>query len=547
MISQNPYSNCMSARLYYYDFLHEETKADIPECTLNHIIHCPDCQAEINRLDTLLSNAKDMHISLKNQRNTAITSLLKFHFSYVNEPVTCNTVKPFLASMADPAIRLTIPTPITEHIEECENCRDDLHTLQDLHLTHKQLCRLGQFLAQTPTEDTISCSQARQAIPDVASMMFGRTNAETLKHLSTCPDCRRELFKHREQLLLELSYSEKDQADIPCKAITSSDIYDYALPYGIDPSVDEYAEFREPLATHLGGCPTCIAKVQELLKTIYRISDRSESDVVTVYQVDEPAVADTESIKDNTQQSKTINFTSRLRQTTLSTRAKPWLKASVAAAAVLIIGIGLMVNSPTVEADPWDHINSAISKARNLHVSTETYMRNGEKVIQEKWLSQSYGLYMYKDINKIELSDFENTHLKVRTLDTNVVEESTLPNTEQAKIEGNEAVFLELLPFARLSDAQEGTTWNRATGDDITLPNENCEVFDLVSTGKSIRGESIIVRRRYYIDPETNLPIKTKVYQKSPKTGEFILISKTIIKQMSDDEMQTVKKTAFPP
>jgi len=538
MISQNPYSNCMSARLYFYDFLHEETKTGIPECTLRHINNCPDCQTEIHRLGTLLSNAKNTHDNQINRRNTAITSLLKFHFSYVNEPVTCHTVKPFLASLADPVIRITIPTPITEHIKECRDCRDDLHTLEDLHLTHKQLCRLGQLLAQTPAENTVDCSQARQAIPDVASMGFDRTNAETLKHLSTCPDCRRELFGHREKLLLELSDGKMDPADIPCKALLPSDIFDYAIPYGIDPTDDEYAEFREPLASHLGGCPACLAKVQELLKTIEKITERSESGVVSVYHVDEPVTADT-------RQSKTINFTERLRRTTSSPRIKTWLKAGVAAAAVLIIGLGLIVNEPTVEADSWDQMNSAIKKAINLHISNYSYLGNEIKLTEEIWLSQSLGFYMYKDTNKIELSDFENTHLKVQTLDTNFVEESTLKDTEQAKIEGNEAVFLKLLPFAHLSEAREGTTWNRATSDDITTTNENSEVFDLVWTDTSAIGVPRTFRRRYYVDPETHLPIRSEFYSKSSKHDEYTLQFKTIVKQMSDSEMQKVQDKAF--
>ncbi len=539
MISQNPYSNCMSARLYFYDFLHEETKTGIPECTLRHINNCPDCQTEIHRLGTLLSNAKNTHDNQINRRNTAITSLLKFHFSYVNEPVTCHTVKPFLASLADPVIRITIPTPITEHIKECRDCRDDLHTLEDLHLTHKQLCRLGQLLAQTPAENTVDCSQARQAIPDVASMGFDRTNAETLKHLSTCPDCRRELFGHREKLLLELSDGKMDPADIPCKALLPSDIFDYAIPYGIDPTDDEYAEFREPLASHLGGCPACLAKVQELLKTIEKITERSESGVVSVYHVDEPVTADT-------RQSKTINFTERLRRTTSSPRIKTLLKAGVAAAAVIIIGLGLMVNEPTVEADSWDQMNSAINKARNLHVSTYFYSGNEATITEETWFSRSLSLYMYKNTEKYDLSDFRNELQKVRTLGSDLVEQSVLADNKQDNIERNIAAYLHLLPFARLSEAQEGTTWNRATGNDMITTNESSEVFDLVWTDTSASGVPLTFRKRFYIDPQTNLPIKTEYYRKTSENGEYTLISKVVVEQMSDSEIQADVDNAFP-
>ncbi|MBN2315082.1 MAG: hypothetical protein JXM79_14225 [Sedimentisphaerales bacterium] len=541
MISQNPYSNCMSARLYFYDFLHEETKTDIPESTLSHITDCPDCQAEIHRLDALLSNAKNIHDNRKNSRNTAITSLLKFHFSYVNESVTCSIVKPFLASLADPFLRLTIPTPITEHIVKCRQCRDDLHTLEDLHLTHKQLCRLGQILAQMPTEDTVSCSDARKAIPDVASMVFGRTNAETLKHLSTCPECRERLFRYREEWLLESSESGIDPVDIPCKAISSSDIFDYALPYGIDPSDDEYAEFREPFASHLGGCPTCMSKVQELLQTIYKITERSESGVVTVYHVDEPVTAETES-----QQSKTINFTERLRQTASSPRVRLWLKASVAAAAVLVIGLSVMLNEPTVEADSWDQISTAIKNARNLHISTYYYSANGEQLIEEKWFSRFFGLYMYRDKKRCDLLDFPNKLQIIRNLDNNSVEKSDLPNNElQTEIEKNTAMYLNLLPFARLSDAPKGTTWERAKGNDKKITDENSTVTDLVFTETSLRDSQRTYKRKFYIDPKKSIPYKIEIYNKTSKNEDYTLENKIIVEQISDSQMQDAIDNAF--
>ena len=88
MISQNPYSNCMSARLYYHDFLHEEVKENIPESIFHHIINCPDCEREIGRLESLLTKAGNRLEDQQSRRTSAITTLLKFHFSYVDEPVT---------------------------------------------------------------------------------------------------------------------------------------------------------------------------------------------------------------------------------------------------------------------------------------------------------------------------------------------------------------------------------------------------------------------------------------------------------------------------
>ena len=54
MISQNPYINCTNARLYYYDFLNEETREGIPNGALQHIEQCHNCQIEVDRLKDLL-------------------------------------------------------------------------------------------------------------------------------------------------------------------------------------------------------------------------------------------------------------------------------------------------------------------------------------------------------------------------------------------------------------------------------------------------------------------------------------------------------------
>ena len=73
MISQNPYSSCMSARLYYYDFLSEENKDSIPESTLHHIEDCPDCQDEISRLEILIMSMDKRTEDQHSRRNSALS------------------------------------------------------------------------------------------------------------------------------------------------------------------------------------------------------------------------------------------------------------------------------------------------------------------------------------------------------------------------------------------------------------------------------------------------------------------------------------------
>jgi hypothetical protein len=110
MISFNPDSDCANIRPYYYDFLCEETKGNIPQNTLQHIDQCRHCRDEINRLEALLAHAdKDIKES---QQNSAMITILGLHFAYIGKSVTCSTVKPFLTSLAVPALEISIPTRI---------------------------------------------------------------------------------------------------------------------------------------------------------------------------------------------------------------------------------------------------------------------------------------------------------------------------------------------------------------------------------------------------------------------------------------------------
>jgi hypothetical protein len=128
----------MNARLYYYDFLSERTRRVIPESALAHITQCLDCKVEIDRLEMMLLHVDRGVESEQRRKDSAISTLLKLHFAFIGEPVKCSTVRPFLASMADPVLKIRVPTPISMHIDKCRACSGDLLTLRDLHLTHKQ-------------------------------------------------------------------------------------------------------------------------------------------------------------------------------------------------------------------------------------------------------------------------------------------------------------------------------------------------------------------------------------------------------------------------
>ena len=224
MIAPNPNSTCEQARPYYYGYLFGEGEKHLPAEVLAHVSQCGFCQDEVNRLKIVLAETEEHAAESTGQINSAIATNLRLHFAYIGTSVTCNTVRPSLPSLADPLLEVGVPTPITVHLDKCQQCANDLETVRRLNLTHKQLCRLGQLFAEKPSEDTISCSQAGTGILAVASMVFRETNAEVLKHLCTCPNCREVLYQYREAVRGELPQDQRAQKKFPCEAVSAADI-----------------------------------------------------------------------------------------------------------------------------------------------------------------------------------------------------------------------------------------------------------------------------------------------------------------------------------
>jgi hypothetical protein len=559
MISHNPDINCTNARSYYYDFLRKETRKSIPHGTLQHIKQCRNCQTEMDRLKDLLVKADEKFETEQSRKDSAISTLLKLHFNHLGEPIKCDTVRPFLASLADPALRIRIPTPITTHLNKCKTCRDDLQKLLALHLPHKYLCRLGQLLADEPAENNISCSKARAAIPAVVSMAFHETNAETLKHLCSCSNCRKSLYLHRENVRKELMLNGMPQDGFPCESVTAADIYDYCLPYGIDPADDEYNEFRESLTSHFRRCPTCLAKIQELHSTISDISERAESGVITVYNIDEstktkahseseayagfPIGAEMADSKDNVhaQEPKIFDITSRLKNKATALNVKQLLKAGLAAVAVIAIGFALLFNSPAAGAVTIEQICKAIENVKNVYIAS--FVPNKTEPEQERWVSRSSNIYMTKTKETSVLLDITNKVQRVKHFNTDLVETSPLSSEMITETKKMMTGFLGLVPFANVPAIPNDAEWNRA-GNDLVSSTEAIEIYELTWSDKTEAGVSRFNKWLFFIDSKSNLPQKIKSYRKLNFDTEYTFLTTTEIKYLSDSEMGVVVNEA---
>lgn len=560
MISPDLKSDCTDARLYYHDFLGDQTKGNIPKDILGHITRCRHCQNQISRLESILAHAnKD---SEQSWRNTAITQILRLHFTYISKSVVCSTVKPFLPSLITPDLEINIPTPITTHLDNCHACSEDLSTLRDFGLNRRQLFRLGRLLTDKPPDETIGCSKARLAIQSAVSMAFSKTNAEILRHLCICPDCRKSLYQHREALRKELLNNQISQSEFPCQEVSSTDIFSYCIPYGIDPANDEYAEFRESLTSHLSSCPTCLDKMQQLHTNIYNIAERPDSGILTCFTFQEQNEEAVESESNDTCADWPINvqifnqkeltdtsYTEELHLPSLKHKHrarilnfKRLIKPTMAAAAMILIACALFFSTPAAKAVNLEQIYQALEKAKNVCISS--FQAGQQEPWQKTWISRLMRVRLIETKERIVLWNLQNWIIKVIDTSNNSITENSIQPDIRRKFEDSLSGSLGLLPFSDISSAKD-TQWNRVDDESITSTVPGTEVYDLTWSKPIANDIKEYYRWRVFVKTQTNLPIKTEWYQKRSVDSEYALRTTDVVTYPTYDEIEAVIQSAF--
>ena len=391
-------------------------------------------------------------------------------------------------------------------------------------------------------------------------MTLRETDADVLKHLCTCPDCRKALYEYRETVCKELD-NETEPKEFPCEKVSAADIFDYVIPYGLDPAKNQYARFRESLCSHVRRCPTCLAKMQQLHETVYSILDSEESEIVTICNVDESAKLQAAGKSDNLysdfpvkvevlnrkdkakakESASTINFTAALRRRLSSMNLKPLAKVGFAAAAVILIAAALLLNTSTAKGVTIEQIYKAIDKIRNVYVAS--FVPERKEPVQEKWVSRALNVYMTKTKEQMVLWDFQNKVKKTRHPGSNLVETTELSAAQMiTEIGMTMTTFLGLVPFADLSVLPADASWSQVTDQGLAGITERVEVYDLTWSEKAYDGSVVFKNWRFFVDPGTNLPHKIEIYQKLPAEDEYIFMSSMEVKYLSDSKMQSIVK-----
>jgi hypothetical protein len=568
MVAPKDNSICEQARAFYYDYLCGRGQESTPPEVFAHLCQCSFCKAEVNRLKVELTGSEvDVDHGVEERTAIVITNL-KLHFAYIGALVNCRTARPFLPSLADPALEVGVPTPITVHLDKCQQCSDDLEGIRQLKLTHKQLCRLGQLFAEEFGVDEELCTKAQIDISAVGDCVFEGTSADTLRHFCVCPDCRELLYKYRRSKAEKLSLSA-EQSVIPCDAVSATDTFDYVVLYGLDPEKDEYTMFRPALTSHLTNCRKCLGKMLELHNTVYDILQRAESGIVTCFKVDDAAqhsivssldeiykdwpievdVFDTsrETVTTKAKEAGAIGLVTaesepEPKQTHRHGRVRLFMKPAAAAAAILIIA-ALVFRGPIARAVDLDQIYEALTRIKNVHIAT--YAPEKPEPAQEVWISTDMNIKMINTGLQYVLWDFKDETVKSKNSDMDAVKTAELPKDVLVKVGSTMGVPWGLLPFDNIAAVPQHTQWGRVDNERIEISITDTEVYDLIWTEKIIGGDSVVHKKwRGYLDAETMLPKRIERWEKFSEEEGYELLTVTEVVYPTTLEVQAAIRDA---
>ncbi len=561
MIAFNPNSLCAKAEPYYYDFLLGTGEKPVPEEIVRHVEECRSCRDKLSQLEAALSQADD--VDAERQADSAIATMLRLHFAYIGKPVTCRIVKPFLPTLLDPVLQIRVPTPITVHLNNCPQCSEDLQAIAAMSLSRKQLGRLSRLFADSPLEDAAKCSQVHLSRTAAALLALNKATAEALKHICVCPDCRKALYQHRQIVREDFLRCGEVQENFPCEQVSDADIFDYCIPYGIDPAADQYAEFRGSLASHLCSCPKCLGKMQELHNAVYEIVERPDSEVITTCHIDESVRVQTPSdpddlyagfpiraeTADSRSQAKagqpvlSLGSAVALKKKVFAVNMKPLAKIAAVAAGILIVA-ALLLNTPSAKALTIAEIYRAIENIGSIYVAS--FVPDKKEPIQEQWVSRKFKVQLTKTKEEIVLWDVPDNLKRTKRLDSGLIETEPVSAETIRGIEQQIVGSLGLVPFDELPSLPKGYKWSPVSDKTLPILAEGIETYELTWRQETYGGPMIMMCR-FFVDRGTTLPQRVEFYQKSAPDLEYNLRYVRAVKYLNDSEVQKAFHEPFSP
>ncbi|MEJ2649405.1 MAG: hypothetical protein P8016_13480 [Sedimentisphaerales bacterium] len=545
---------CEQAKIYYYDFLFQEDKSEIPEEVQNHLRQCEYCQKRIYELKTAITQAEIKNQHDRADSGTPLSNMLKLHFSYIDQDVTCAIAKSFMPGMLDASMQISVPTPITAHLDHCRECSRDLEKLRELNFSEVHLFRLGRLFAAKPDDDDITCARAESDMMAFVMMAFHESDEETLNHLCACSECRNAIYQYRQAIREELVHEKSEKSCSLTSKLSYDDVFNYTIPYGLDLERYSKSEFQGPTTSHIRRCPFCLEKMQALHRTIYGIAERPDSQIVTKYNVKKstetaythesknlytgfPVSVDVSRASEGATVLSTgsvINFAAALKRKVLTSNFRPLSRTGVAAILIIAVLLTSMLFYPLkAKALTLEQLYSVFGRIDNVRIST--FEEGMSEPAQERWISRADKIQIYERegvsilsdvIHKLQVTKRPGVKAERGTLSAEL-----LADTEQNLNSGLDLVY-------NVSSIPAGSQWK--VDSEAQTANDGTEVYELIWTPE-LYIEPQLNKLVFFIDSDTNLPFRVEFRRKLASEDEYKLQSYRIIKYPDDKEIAEKK------
>lgn len=153
--------NCQTSQIHFYNYLKD--RGQVPPKAASHIENCTECQSQIENLRDRL----DCCEAGDDDRKELLRKVLKLHAGLSDRWNYCHQVRPLLPTLLVDSLRVTIPTAVTIHIEQCSQCREDLSRIKSLGLSSDKLMAAAGFLADRQPVSAFTEAQM-QALESIA-------------------------------------------------------------------------------------------------------------------------------------------------------------------------------------------------------------------------------------------------------------------------------------------------------------------------------------------------------------------------------------------
>ena len=514
---------CKEAEKYYYDFICPEQGVAIPREIMEHIHECQGCRRRIERLqENVLEGAADG--SSRREQDAIRLRALRLHFALIGKPVTCEDVRPFLPGLLEATTSVHAVTPVTAHIAKCSACMKDLETIGALGLKATQLHRLSQVFADRESGFGVDCTAAQADLLFTGMMTMRETDAEVLKHICCCPECRLSLHAHRACILQEVIGTSPPSDELCCESIGWADIFDYVVPYGLNPSNDQYARFRESLTSHLRECPKCLARMQELHELLYGIAERRNSDVMTVYRLDREDVGE---VVGSTEQCAAVGeglfgtddtvHDDGGSRSLYGKRGGRTKRRALQAVTFMLLGVllaaGVFFQEGRAEADAIQDILDAAAEAGNVHIMR--YDPEKDRHVEDVWVSRSQRALVVQTANTSTLVDLRR-QCKI-TGDGSLAQQYSVedinPETEKSWVSRIEKMS-DILPDTRLS-LQRSNPWLRIINERFEDGDDGNRLYKITIRDDSSPAHPKSSTWIFFLDGTTSRPYRIEYWRQT--------------------------------